>query len=139
MDGLARQFGAPGIERTGLVDTEIEEALHRFANALAARNGSFIDDPLAWARTMLTAAENNHQRMSRWKVRAVDVPITLLRTSGDNSRGDDYGWSEALGRAIEVLPIPGEHHTIIEPPFVKTLASCIEGILAQNNDHTQQR
>ena len=136
---LAKHVGAPQGPRSGDVETDIEAVLERIATTLGTRQDSVVEDPLAWARATIVAAENNHKRMIHWHVRSNDTPITVLRASSNPARVADLGWSDALGHTVQVLFMPGEHETMTEPPFVQTLAFCIEGLLVHHDDHSKRR
>ncbi|HRI65607.1 MAG TPA: amino acid adenylation domain-containing protein [Polyangium sp.] len=136
---VAKHAGAPPVPRSGDFQHDIEAVLNRIATALGTRRDSLVNDPLAWARATLVAAENNHKRMIHWHVRSINTPVTVLRAAGNSTRAPDLGWSDALGRPVQVLFVPGEHETMTEPPFVKTLALCIEALLVHHDDHHPKR
>jgi thioesterase domain-containing protein len=135
---FAKNIGVPEVPRSESIEDDIEDVLRRIAKAVGTRQESVVDDPLASARATIVAAENNHRRMKQWQVRPVDVPIIVLRASDNTSRATDLGWSNALGRPVQVLFVPGEHHSMMQPPFVQTLAFCIEGLLTQHDGHAKQ-
>jgi thioesterase domain-containing protein len=42
-----------------------------------------------------------------------------------------FGWSELVAGEVEVVPVPGEHKTMVYPPYVETLASRINEYFAR--------
>jgi oxalate---CoA ligase len=51
--------------------------------------------------------------LEKWTLRPVNFPVTLFR-SGD--RDWDYGWS-ALCSHLSIVPVGGDHLSILEPPY----------------------
>lgn len=138
-ESFAKQLGAPASATTGATPHEIEEVLGRIAMALGTRQESAVDDPLAWARAALVAAENNHRRMMQWRVRPVDVPFIVLHANQDTIHPPDLGWGAVARHPVQAVFVPGDHQTMMEAPFVQTLAFCIEGLFAQYDGHAKRR
>jgi thioesterase domain-containing protein len=105
------------------------------ASALLVEAGDFAAaaDPVGYLRRILLTAERNSRLMAAWQVRPVDVPITLLRASNDAQGAPDLGWSQVLGRPIDVLQVPGDHQSMMQPPSVMTSALCIAARLGPMN------
>lgn len=138
-ESFAKQLGAPTTGRAGTTHHDIEEVLGRIAMALGTRQESAVDDPLAWARAALVAAENNHRRMMQWQVRPVDARFVVLHAGQDTTHPPDLGWSTVARHPVQAVFVPGDHQTMMEAPFVQTLAFCIEGVLAQYDGHAKRR
>ncbi|EYF05073.1 hypothetical protein [Chondromyces apiculatus] len=82
-----------------------------------------------YLRQLLLTAEKSSHMMASWQVRPVEVPVTLLRASNDTDGAPDLGWSEVLGRPIELAMVPGDHLSMVRAPLVLTSALCIEARL----------
>lgn len=109
----------------------VERGLERLASHLSNHAGDFAPAaaPLDYVRHLLLSAERSSGLMAAWQVRPVDVPITFLRASIGAEGAPDLGWSEAMGRSVEVQPVPGDHMSMVRRPFVMTSALCIEARL----------
>jgi acyl-coenzyme A synthetase/AMP-(fatty) acid ligase/thioesterase domain-containing protein len=54
---------------------------------------------------------------------AVDVPLVLFRAERGHADGDV--WARLTTAGIEVVPVPGDHHSITEPPDAITLGDAL--------------
>jgi amino acid adenylation domain-containing protein len=61
-------------------------------------------------------------------IRAADMPPLSPDTGGPLSE-PDLGWSRVVQGAVEVLPVPGQHLTILAEPYVEGLARELERCL----------
>ncbi len=139
LETLATQLGAPTTTQSKAPHNDIEDVLARVAMAIGTRHESAVDDPFTWARAALVAAENNYRRTMQWQVRPIDVPLIVLRAAQDSSHPPDLGWSNAVGHHVQAVFVPGDHQTMMQAPFVQTLAFCIDGLLAQYDGHAKRR
>lgn len=75
--------------------------------------------------------------LRRLRLKPLQVPITLYRS--DEGSSSDNGWSSYCSR-VTVVPIGGDHHSILEPPLLKLLsARFLEAIDAHDSVHVAIR
>jgi thioesterase domain-containing protein len=58
----------------------------------------------------------------RWTATPLGVPVALFRSDEWSMDAPDYGWG-ALCRRLVVLPVGGDHHSLLESRFRKSLCS----------------
>ena len=68
------------------------------------------------------------ERAMQWLASAVVDAAGDFAPAADAEGAPDLGWawSAILGRPIEVLPVPADHVSMVQPRFVMTSALCIE-------------
>ncbi|HET9226969.1 MAG TPA: hypothetical protein VFR31_09895, partial [Thermoanaerobaculia bacterium] len=60
-----------------------------------------------------------------WEPRSYPGKVTVFRAAGSERLGEDMGgWGEFAG-ALEVVTVPGDHHTMVRPPHVEALARAL--------------
>jgi acyl-coenzyme A synthetase/AMP-(fatty) acid ligase/thioesterase domain-containing protein len=53
----------------------------------------------------------------------IDVPLVLFRAERGNAEPEV--WAELTSAGLEVVPVPGDHHTITEPPDANVLGDAL--------------
>jgi thioesterase domain-containing protein len=66
-------------------------------------------------------------------IRAADMPPLPPGSEGPLSE-PDLGWSRVVQGPVEVLPVPGQHLTILAEPYVEGLARELERCLSRRDD-----
>ncbi|MCA9538419.1 MAG: AMP-binding protein [Myxococcales bacterium] len=141
LDGRTPRYAPPAFDQldwiresvmqmgVGREVSDVDAGLAALADAIAQGQAASKPAAEAWARALMETAITNHRRARQWIIRAPRAPVVVLRASGTEEAGFDLGWAAELARPIEVLPIAGDHGSMIRPPFVKNLALCIEAKL----------
>ncbi len=119
--------GAP--TEQALRSMEVGAGINAVSRAMALANGGTLAETRPFVALSLVTAERMARQIRDWKPPSLEVPITLLRTSDSTETVADYRWGVTLGRSIEVVYVPGDHHTVLRFPHVQTLAMYIEGLL----------
>lgn len=68
-------------------------------------------------------------RPQPWRGAAILMRTASAGTSAD--RTEDWGWSQLAQGGIQVLHIPGNHMTLLQPPHVAAVAAVIASTLAE--------
>ncbi|MCA1567458.1 MAG: condensation domain-containing protein [Acidobacteria bacterium] len=78
--------------------------------------------------------KTNLEAFKRYQPRHPAGRITLWTSEETTSiiKDPTHGWGNLSVEKIEVFRMPGEHHTILRPPIVETLASQLETQLDKN-------
>jgi len=63
-----------------------------------------------------------------WKPRCYPGKVTVFRAAGSDRLGRDGGWGTLAG-SLEVVTVPGDHHSLVKPPHVEALARALKGAL----------
>jgi amino acid adenylation domain-containing protein len=63
-----------------------------------------------------------------WEPSPYPGKVTVFRAAAGDRVGRDGGW-EALAKALEVVTVPGDHHSMVEPPHVEALARALREAL----------
>ncbi|MES1245512.1 MAG: amino acid adenylation domain-containing protein [Acidobacteriota bacterium] len=63
-------------------------------------------------------------------IRAVDMPPVEALVPGNPLSEPDLGWSRVVQGPVEVVPVPGQHLTILAEPYVEGLARELEKLLS---------
>jgi amino acid adenylation domain-containing protein len=73
------------------------------------------------------------QRWAKKNVLRSDWPVTLLRVTAGEAARSDYGWK---GRSpeLQVLPIPGDHRSLLQPDNLHEVASLLVKVVLDQND-----
>jgi thioesterase domain-containing protein len=73
------------------------------------------------------------QRWAKKNVLRSDWPVTLLRVTAGEAARSDYGWK---GRSpeLQVLPIPGDHRSLLQPDNLHEVASLLIKVVLDQND-----
>jgi len=109
-----------------------------YLGGLAARWHRQLGAPLPPA--LYNVARSSYRAAVRYRAPASDVRVTLFRARDRNvvaTRDPLLGWGPLAGGGVEVHEIPGQHHTMTEPPHVHELAAtlqqCLDRATAQRN------
>lgn len=76
--------------------------------------------------------EENWRAMQAYRPRRFNGRLTLFKAMTESDKvewDEDYGWSPFSARPLRVVPVPGRHLTLFEPPHVETLAKALESSL----------
>jgi thioesterase domain-containing protein/aminoglycoside phosphotransferase (APT) family kinase protein len=84
------------------------------------------DNPLDFVADMLAIAEHNKVLALAWEPRPYVGDVTLLRSSDKFPSDLDLGWSTVVSGKVDIVPVPGDHLTMVLQPFVQTVATCLE-------------
>jgi amino acid adenylation domain-containing protein len=82
------------------------------------------------------------QASARYRPRALDVPVILIRTAErrfeefpDPARWPTFGWDRIVPRSrIAIEVVPGHHDSVLDPPNVEAVAMAIERRLAERGE-----
>jgi len=104
---------------------------------------------ISWTRSTLEGGKIRSQALHEYRPEIYDGPITLFRTKViADSSGDlmpeeilnlhlsnTHGWAQLTTRPVEVIPVEGNHETLLSEPHVTLLAQrlqeCIDQIEAR--------
>jgi amino acid adenylation domain-containing protein/non-ribosomal peptide synthase protein (TIGR01720 family) len=110
-----------------------------WAHALEARwlrAGTGLEE----VRTLLDVVRANLQAVSRYSPGPYEGRVVLLR-AGDARRGEEreatHGWDGLVPSGLTVEDVPGDHHGVLRPPHVDTLAEQLERRLQEVSASTR--
>jgi len=65
----------------------------------------------------------------------VSIPLYLFAAT-ENSYLDDnaYGWESFVGNLLQIIPIGGDHNSIIDSPHIETLGKAMSDVLSDVSD-----
>jgi thioesterase domain-containing protein/acyl carrier protein len=115
------------------------EARLRYLAGLAAAAGAVPDGVgEEHLRRVLAVQQANHHAAVGYQPGIYGGKVVMLRASerlGDDSPGltagpAEYGWGPYCAQPVIVLPVPGNHLTMVRPPHVETLAGVLGRVLA---------
>jgi amino acid adenylation domain-containing protein len=89
---------------------------------------------LEMARRFLNVARTQYRAFETYAPQSYPGKIVLFKAAEQNyvlSKGPDLGWQEFAAQGIETHVVPGNHHTIMSEPHVRTLAVKIRACLEQ--------
>jgi acyl-coenzyme A synthetase/AMP-(fatty) acid ligase/thioesterase domain-containing protein/acyl carrier protein len=64
------------------------------------------------------------------RIRTTSVPLVLLRAADDPMPGDPRAWEAHTTSTLDVIDVPGGHHSMLAPPHVDRLAELLSSHLA---------
>ncbi len=79
-------------------------------------------------RAMLAAMRDNARAMGKYRPHPYAGKALLLRTEQSGKGG--LGWEELVTGGVDIVPIPGNHMTLLRPPHVREVASKLRDFLA---------
>ncbi|XXY51336.1 cytochrome P450 [Sorangium sp. So ce269] len=82
----------------------------------------------------------NVEAMARYRPRASDVPVTLLKATGEfpavlpssslvDHDSPTLGWERLCAGELEIREVPGDHFTMVRAPHVDRLAEALRSVL----------
>jgi thioesterase domain-containing protein len=77
---------------------------------------------------LLASAQDAERLLADFRPQLPSVPVHLLRVEGSDEQGGDYGWSR-YGSLASVQTIPGQHYSILRPPYLQTTLQALAGLL----------
>lgn len=101
-----------------------------YFGGLAARWHRQLGAPLPPA--LYSVARSSYRAALRYQAPASDVRVTLFRARDRNvvaTRDPLLGWGPLAAGGVEVHEVPGQHHTMTEPPHVHELAATLQECL----------
>jgi thioesterase domain-containing protein len=79
------------------------------------------------AAALVEVFKANLRAARAWQPRPFPGRITVLRAAGGHLDGDG-GWG-SLAAGVDVVTVPGNHHSMVTPPHVETLARALSEAL----------
>jgi thioesterase domain-containing protein len=84
--------------------------------------------------------QHDIEAMRAYRFGTYDGPIHVFRAQtralGNRQPVRDMGWGRVSTGAVTVETVPGSHDTMLQPPFVRTLASRLDSALRRTFDTT---
>ncbi|MBL9005521.1 MAG: amino acid adenylation domain-containing protein [Myxococcales bacterium] len=77
---------------------------------------------------LLDNARRATQQLAAWQPHLPPLPVHLLRVEGPADEAPDYGWSQH-GDLASVQVIPGEHYSLLRPPYLDSTMAAIRALL----------
>jgi thioesterase domain-containing protein len=129
---VARAVGADlGLTAADLAGLDDAAQLARVVERAAAAGRLPADFPAARAAGMFRVFKSNMRAARAFRQRPYPGAVTLFRAAASD-RFDPArpagGW-EGLAAAVEVVAVPGDHHTMVRPPHVAALAAALRQAL----------
>jgi thioesterase domain-containing protein/acyl carrier protein len=127
------------VTREELVPLAEEERLRLLlAQARAARLPEDIG--LERLRQLLAVFRRNYRALLRYEAPFYAGGLTLLRVDRAGAEADPtLGWSSVSGSGVEVIRVPGDHYSMVRPPFVAGLAAHLRRLLVSTDSgHDRQ-
>jgi thioesterase domain-containing protein len=66
-----------------------------------------------------------------------NATLFISQSIVDKLNGTAMGWGKLIGDKLEVLYVPGEHASMMQPPNVESLAINIECLLERESSESQ--
>ena len=82
-----------------------------------------------WSKPIDPLLRSVHRSYLNYDADPVDFKVTLFTTGGSVARceGDpSLRWAPKLRRGFDVIPVPGDHHTMWDRPNVETVVAALE-------------
>ena len=90
-------------------------------------------EPLPLEQREIVMTKAYHDAAERYQLRPYPGQITLLaaasRGPGFVHIGPDLGWEELAEGGLRIIPVPGDHDSLVRPPQVRTLAAELQALL----------
>ncbi|NOK22422.1 amino acid adenylation domain-containing protein, partial [Corallococcus carmarthensis] len=124
---LARLAGLPPRLPAEVIGGGPEALLHHL-HAEGQRTGLFsAESGLEELRILLRVFTANVRALARHTLTPLPVPLTLI-VGADSGNPDARGWA-ALTPRLDLVPVPGDHYTLLHPPEVEGLARILAPLL----------
>ncbi|GMU10103.1 non-ribosomal peptide synthetase/type I polyketide synthase [Corallococcus caeni] len=124
---LARLAGLPPRLPAKVIEGGPEALLHHL-HAEGQRTGLFsAESGLEELRILLRVFTANVRALARHTLAPLPVPVTLI-VGADSGSPDARGW-ESLAPRLDVVPVPGDHYTLLHSPQVEGLARILAPLL----------
>jgi amino acid adenylation domain-containing protein len=85
-------------------------------------------------RRLVCTYRSNMAAAVRHHLQPLSAAITLFqateRRPEDPALPDDHGWGACTTGPVEVVVVPGQHHTMVSPPHVEVLAQRLKACMA---------
>jgi thioesterase domain-containing protein len=124
---LARQHG---MDLAAFAQLDLEEKIVRLAEVL--RGTQEPANALTWEehlRRIARALQANLRRSSGWQATSPGMPVRLVVAEESCRNQPDLGWGPVVGAQLQIVPMAGDHQSIVLPPLVHTLARHVEAAL----------
>jgi thioesterase domain-containing protein len=82
-----------------------------------------------WSKPIDPLLRSVHHSYLNYDADPVDFKVTLFTTDGSVARSDadpSLRWATNLRSGCDVIPVPGDHHTMWDHPNVETVVAALE-------------
>lgn len=84
--------------------------------------------------TISTFVAANELAVQAYDAQPIDIPLTIFRASANvfdspESAQDGLGWAPVAGAGFDLIDVPGDHLSILQPPNVDRLATRMQSAL----------
>lgn len=125
--GLLESLRMSTYTREDILSMEVDAILELITRHFREREVPLTGDaPLAFLHDVTAIAAHNLRLWRPWEPAPFDGDVTMFRRTTRFREGPDLGWSAFVRGRVHVVPVPGDHATMVLDPFVSTLATCIE-------------
>jgi thioesterase domain-containing protein/acyl carrier protein len=86
--------------------------------------------------------KNNVRAMSVYRPEIVRARMVLFRSeeqTGEGETGASSGWRQFAGSGLEVVPVPGDHYSMVRAPHVERLAEKLRECLQATREESSVR
>jgi thioesterase domain-containing protein len=112
-----------GIPANRLQGATTEHVLDRLTALLAPDLGE-ATGLRGFVALLVDSARRSMRMMRDWQPRFPRCAVHLVRVTQDDKNGPDYGWGQ-FGSLASVMTIPGQHYSILRPPYLETTLAAI--------------
>lgn len=119
----------------------VKNRIHNWRTKLAVRqiNDTAEPDKTQVPRTVFEFIAANEMAVQNYTPQPIDIPLTIFRSKGsvfdtDEVKVNGLGWASVAQAGFQVINVPGGHLTMLQEPFVATLAKKIQGALGRADD-----
>jgi thioesterase domain-containing protein len=133
IDSLPTRGGEGGA--SGAVAAAAGDLAAAFARDLGLVGGN-AEMPAAVRARLYRVFAAHDRALRRHRPRAWQGPTVLLRAAEqppDLALLPDLGWGAALGRAVTVLTLPGNHYSLVREPAARQLAQALGEVLGRSD------
>ncbi len=110
-----------------------DQQIERVVKALEASKAMPLGDGIEQTRRMLAVSKAHLAARRGYRPQRSSVPITLLRageSEGSESSDDEtLGWASLAPGSVHVLPVPGDHVTMMREPHIEQVATVLRTCL----------
>jgi thioesterase domain-containing protein len=99
--------------------------------AQGRRSGMFpaeLDDMSL--RRQLAVRASIRRAVAAYALQPLDLPVSLFVAQQERRDDPALGWRATMGSRLDVVPVPGTHYSLMEPPQIQTLAAALSAALS---------